>query len=65
MWGSFSRTWPAGGLGCWLLDKGLRPDRYNADLQAPNVVFLCKNENDGGSAWASLVAAPMPKLDSS
>ena len=58
-------------LACWRAglqapgSSGLRLDRYNADLQAPNVVFLCKNENDGGSAWASLVAAPMPKLDSS
>ena len=30
-------------------------------LQAPNVVFLCKNKKDGGSARASPVAAPMPK----
>ena len=58
-------------LACWRArlqasgSSGLRLDRYNAELQAPNVVFLCKNENDGGSAWASPVAAPMPKSDSS
>ena len=62
-------VWPD--LACWraglqaLGSSGLRLDRYNAELQAPNVVFLCKNENDGGSAWASPVAAPMPKSDSS
>ena len=62
-------VWPD--LDCWraglqaLGSSRLRQDRYNVDLQAPNVVFLCKNENDGGSAWASPVAAPMPKLDSS
>ena len=61
--------WPD--LACWRAglqapgSSGLRLDRYNAELQAPNVVFLCKNENDGGSAWASPVAAPMPKSDSS
>ena len=44
---------------------GLRQDRYNAELQAPNMVFLCKNENDGGSAWASPAAALMPKSDPS
>ena len=62
-------VWPD--LDCWRAglqapgSSGLRQDRYNAELQAPNVVFLCKNENDGGSAWASPVAAPMPKSDSS
>ena len=45
--------------------SGLRQDRYNVELQAPNVVFLCKNEKEGGSARASPVAAPMPKSDSS
>ena len=61
--------WPD--LDCWRAglrapgSSGLRQDRYNAELQAPNVVFLCKNENDGGSTWASPVAAPMPKSDSS
>ena len=45
--------------------SGLRQDRYNAELQAPNVVFLCKNEKKGGSARASPMAAPMPKSDSS
>ena len=62
-------VWPD--LDCWraglqaLGSSGLRQDRYNAELQAPKVVFLYKNENDGGSAWASPVAAPMPKSDSS
>ena len=61
-------VWPD--LACWRAElqapgsSGLRLDRYNAKLQAPNVVFLCKNENDEGSAWASPVAAPMPKSDS-
>ena len=73
----FNRNWAGvcGGcladLDCWRAGlqapglSGLRQDRYNAELQAPNVVFLCKNENDGGSAWASPVAAPMLKSDSS
>ena len=62
-------VWPD--LDCWRAglqapgSSGLRQDRYNAKLQAPNVVFPCKNENDGGLAWASPVAAPMPKSDSS
>ena len=44
---------------------GLRLDRCNAELQGLDVALLCKNNNDGGSAWASLVAAPMPKSVSS
>ena len=62
-------VWPD--LACWRAglqasgSSGLRLDRYNAELQAPNVIFLCKNENDGGSVWASPVAASMPKSDSS
>ena len=62
-------VWPD--LDCWRAglqapgSPGLRQDRYNAELQAPSVIFLCKNKNDGGSAWASPVAAPMPKSDSS
>ena len=61
-------VWPD--LDCWRAglqapgSSGLRQDCYNAEPRAPNVVFLCKNEN-GGSAWASTVAAPMPKSDSS
>ena len=45
-------VWPD--LDCWRAglqapgSSGLRQDRYNAELQAPNVVFLHKNENDGG-----------------
>ena len=62
-------VWPD--LDCWRAGlqaprlSGLRQDRYNAELQAPNVVFLCKNEIDGGSAWTSPVAAPMPRSNSS
>ena len=61
--------WPD--LACWWAglqapgSSGLRLDRCNAELHAPNVVFLCKNENDRGSVWASPMAAPMPKSDSS
>ena len=60
--GSLCRTWPAGGAGLQASgSSGLRLDRFNAELQAPNVVFLYKNKKDGGSARASPVAAPMPK----
>ena len=41
-------VWPD--LACW-----------RAGLQAPNVVFLCKNKKEEGSARASPMAAPMPK----
>ena len=62
-------VWPD--LDCWRAglqapgSSGLRQDRYNAELQASNVVFLCKNEKEGGSVRASPMAAPMPKSDSS
>ena len=39
-------------------------DGCNVDLQAPTKVFLCKNKEEGGSARAWPVAAPMPKSDS-
>ena len=61
--------WPD--LDCWragLQAPGsfrLRQDHYNAELQAPNVVFLCKNEKEGWSVRASPVATPMSKSDSS
>ena len=70
----FNRNWAGacgGRLDCWRAglqapgSSGLSQDRYNAELQAPNVVFLCKNEKEGGSVRASPVAAPMPKSDSS
>ena len=70
----FNRNWAGtcgGRLDCWRAglqapgSSGLRQDHYNAELQALNVVFLCKNEKEGGSARASPVAAPMPKSDSS
>ena len=54
-------------LACWragLQASGssrLRLDRYNAELQAPNAVFLCKNKKEGGLERALPVAAPMPK----
>ena len=41
--------------------SGLRYDRCKVDLQALDVALLCKNKEDGGSAKASPVAAPMPK----
>ena len=58
-------VWPD--LACWRAglqapgSSGLRQDRYNAELQAPNVVFPCKNKKEGGSARALPMAAPMPK----
>ena len=40
----------------------LKQDCCSAGLQALNVALLCKkNKKEEGSAWASLVAAPMPK----
>ena len=54
-------------LACWQVglqapgSSGLRLDRYNAELQAPNAVFLYKNKKEGGSARALPVVAPMPK----
>ena len=41
---------------------GLRLDRCTVDLQALDVALLCKNKEEGGSARATPVAAPMPKL---
>ena len=58
-------VWPD--LACWrtglqaLGSSGLALDRYNAELQAPNVALLCKNKKEGKSARALPVAAPMPK----
>ena len=37
-------------------------DCYCVDRPALDVALLCKNNQDGGSARASPVAAPMPKL---
>ena len=39
-------------------------DGCNVDLLAPTKVFLCKNKEEGGSARAWPMAAPMPKSDS-
>ena len=39
-------------------------DGCNVDLLAPTKVFLCKTKEEGGSARAWPVAAPMPKSDS-
>ena len=44
----------AGSFGLWY-------DHYNVDLRTPIVALLCKNKEEGGSARASPVAAPMPK----
>ena len=38
-------------------------DGCNVDLQAPMKTLLCKNEEEGRSARAWPVAAPMPKSD--
>ena len=39
-------------------------DGCNVDLLVPKKVFLYKNKEEGGSARAWPVAAPMPKSDS-
>ena len=57
--GSDLDWWRAG-----LLDAGssaLNQDCNNGDLLALGVVLLCKDKKEGGSAWASPVAAQMPK----
>ena len=41
--------------------SGLRKDHCTVNLQAQDVALLCKNKEEGGSARASPVAAPMPK----
>ena len=72
MQGSLGWTRIVGGLGCRLFElPGLRLDRccvfepgydcYRVDRPALDVALLCKNNQDGGSAMASPVAAPMPK----
>ena len=40
---------------------GLGQDRCNVDLRVPTKILPCKNKEEGGSARASPVAAPMPK----
>ena len=40
---------------------GLWMDRCNVDLRVLIVTLLCKNKEEGGSARASPVIAPMPK----
>ena len=44
--------------------SGLRQDRCNVGLQVVDVTLFCKNKEEGGSARASPVAAPMLKSDS-
>ena len=44
--------------------SGLRQDRCNVGLQVVDVALLCKNKEEGGSARASPVAAPILKSDS-
>ena len=54
-------------LDCWraglqaLGSSGLKLDCYKTGLQALSVTLPCKNKEEGGSARASPVAAPMPK----
>ena len=43
----------------WILEDG-----RNVDQRAPIKTPLCKNKEEGGSARAWTVAAPMPKSDS-
>ena len=43
----------------WVLEDGCNVDQW-APIKAP----LCKNKEEGGSARAWPVAAPMPKSDS-
>ena len=70
----FNRNWAGACWGRWagprlMLDRstgcassGLGYDCCCADRQVLNVALLCKkNQKEGGSARASLVAAPMPK----
>ena len=60
-WGS----WAGPGLlagwvaGSWIV--GVEIGCCSADLQALGVTLLYKNKEEGGSARASPVAAPMPK----
>ena len=44
---------------CCVAEPGY--DCYSVDRPALDVALLCKNNQDGGSARASPVAAPMPK----
>ena len=52
---------------CWRVELedagsfGLWQDRCNVDLRVLIVALLCKKNEEGGSARASPVAAPMPK----
>ena len=53
---------PTGGTGgCWIVR--VPEDGCNVDLQAPMKTLLCKNKEEGGSARAWPVTAPMPKSD--
>ena len=44
---------------CCVVEPGY--DCYYVDRSTLDVALLCKNNQDGGSARASPVAAPMPK----
>ena len=54
-------------LDCWRVglqapgSSELKLNCCSAGLQALGVTLLCKNKEDGGSARASPVTAPMPK----
>ena len=55
---------------CWWAELedagsfGLEHDRCNVNLRAPMKCFSAKTKEEGGSARAFPVAAPMPKSDS-
>ena len=54
----FNRNWAGACRGRW---AGLGLMLGWAGLQALDVVLLCKNKKEGGSARTSPVATPMPK----
>ena len=54
----FNRNWARACRGRWV-GPGLMLGW--AGLQAMDVVLLCKDKKEEGPAWASPVAAPMPK----
>ena len=48
-------------MGCWIFWDEINP-RHVDLLLVLKTAFLYKNKKEGGSARASPVAAPMPKL---
>ena len=61
VWGSLGWTKTAGGLNWRMPDRLGCEDRCTVDLRALIEALFCKNKEEGGSARASPVAAPMPK----